>query len=189
MIRINNWLYYLLAMLFLTFPLDWILSFVISSLFHELCHILFLKFSGGEILKIDAHISGCIIETDRMEVWKQFMSILAGPMGSFSLLLFRRMVPKIAICGLLQGIYNLIPVLPLDGGRLLCLILNGICPKKTDRIMCYLAIAVCGTFELLTIWMTIANSLRPWPIFLVTAWSISVLSRKIPCKPLKIRVQ
>ncbi len=57
------------------------------------------------------------MRADGMSSGKSVICILSGPMGSLLLFLFVRWIPRIAFCGLLQGIYNLLPIYPLDGGR------------------------------------------------------------------------
>ncbi len=189
MIQIDFPVYWITALLLLTFPLDWILAVTFAAVFHEICHILMVLLMKGSIVKIRVHPSGCEIDACRMGQWQQFVSILAGPLGSFSLLVLCRMVPKIAICGLLQGLYNMIPVLPLDGGRLLRLLLQRACPQQAEKIMDFIAIASCVAFDLFAIWFYIAVSMGPLPGIFALIWNIKVLSGKIPCKPVRIRVQ
>lgn len=54
-----------------------------------------------------------------MSPGRELLCVLAGPAVSFSLLALARFFPRIAICGLVQGIYNLLPIYPLDGGKAL----------------------------------------------------------------------
>lgn len=123
-----------------------------------------------------------MIETGPMESWKQFISILAGPAGSLSLILLGRAAPKIAIFGLLQGLLNLIPVLPLDGGRLFRLVLDWICPYRADFFMDAAAMVVWGVFSGAIVWFGLLSSFRPWLLLTGMVWLIRFLPRKIPCK-------
>ena len=189
MIRIPFGVFFLGALLVLILPLDWLGAIVIAAVFHELCHILMVLAFGGSISEIRFKTTGCEIKTNTMGEWAQFFSILAGPLGSFSLLALCRTAPKLAICGLIQGLSNLIPVLPLDGGRLLFLLLYRLCPAKAEKVMRFVTIGIAILFALLSIYLSTAASAGLWPILLVLFCMIRVLSRKIPCKPSQIRVQ
>lgn len=189
MIHIHFSVYLIGAVLLLVLPLDWVLSILFSAIFHELCHILALRGFKGKILEIKVNIGGCAICTGRTGEMGQFLSILAGPLGSLSLLLLRRFAPKIAVCGLFHGLYNLIPVLPLDGGRLLRLLLYQKQPHKADRIMDLIALVLCLLIVIAAIWMSVIDILGPWPLFMAVAWIIRFLPRKRPCKPPEIGVQ
>ena len=46
-----------------------------------------------------------------------FVIALAGPFGGLVLLLTARWLPRLAICGLMQSVFNLLPISPLDGSR------------------------------------------------------------------------
>ena len=177
------------ALIVLMLPLDWILAATSAALFHELCHILLVYCLNGKILKINVKSHGCILETTRMKEWKQLICILAGPLGSVSLLLLHRTTPKVAICGLIHGLYNLIPILPSDGGYMLQIILNRICQNGTDEIMKYVTIAIFFAITAYAIWYYLTVSQTGWPLFLAVSWIIKSLPRKTPCKPSKIKVQ
>lgn len=185
MIQVDYAACYFAALLLLVLPLDWFASAVLASLVHELCHICLLYVSGGKIRKISIGISGCILETDRIEEKKQFFSILAGPAGSLSLLFLCRAAPKIAICGLFHGMYNLIPVLPLDGGRMLQLLLCRYFPERARFLQNMTAVGICIVFAVLGIWLSITVYREIWPVLMVSVWISRVLPRKTPCKPLK----
>ena len=189
MIQVHFSVFFLAALLILILPLDWLLAAAAASAFHELCHVLMLYLLKGRILRIQVQAGGCIIESGRIGEPQQFASILAGPLGSLCLLLFCRAFPKVAICGLLQGLYNLLPVMPLDGGRLLRLLLYRFCPKRAEWIMTWMAVGSCILLDILAIWLIRFSSDGSWPAFLAVIWNLKFLPRKIPCKPSQIKVQ
>lgn len=76
------------------------------------------------------------IHTGPLEDSQELLCSLAGPVGSFSLFFLSHWLPKTAFCGVIQGMFNLLPIFPLDGGRALrcCLTLLGRKkPCKEDR--------------------------------------------------------
>ena len=135
MIRCDAVTFLLGALVLLVLPLKWILSALTAALIHEFCHIFALWLLKERIHILQVSFRGCTIDTGNMADWKQVCSIVAGPLGSLSLLFLRRKLPLIAVCGLFHGLYNLLPMLPLDGGRLLRLVLSRICPQYADRLL------------------------------------------------------
>ena len=62
---------------------------------------------------------GASIETGYMTPAAELLCAAAGPIGSISMLLTIRKFPILGLLGLAQGIFNLLPIYPLDGGRIL----------------------------------------------------------------------
>lgn len=123
------------AFLLLMLPLDWLLSAFTAALAHEAGHILTVLLLGGRIRRIRVRISGCEIETAPMGEPGSVVCILAGPLASFLLLSVRNRFPLIAVFGLFQGMYNLLPVMPLDGGRVLRYLLCRFCPERAESVL------------------------------------------------------
>lgn len=189
LLQVDSKAYLFTALLLLTIPINWVLAAAFAAFWHEICHILMLRMLKGNIRSIHIQWNGCEIETDAIGKMQQFYSILAGPLGSLSLLVLCRFTPRIAICGLIQGIYNLLPVMPLDGGRLLYLFLNQICPGKVDLLMRGTELLFrCG----MTMVVFVVSSRFLWnplPAILLAICNIHWYLRKIPCKQSEIGVQ
>lgn len=118
-IRIDNWFCFFAALLLLTVPIRWIAAGVFAAVIHELGHYLVVRLLGGEVISTTVSFRGARMEALPMSQGREILCILAGPAASFSLLLLARIAPRIALCGLIQGVYNLLPIYPLDGGRVL----------------------------------------------------------------------
>lgn len=86
---------------------------------HELGHALAVVLSRGKILRLSLGASGARMETTPLSYRQEALCALAGPLAGLSLLLVRRYAPWLALWGLMQSLYNLLPVYPLDGGRAL----------------------------------------------------------------------
>ena len=95
-------------------------QFLAAMTVHELAHAAVLLLLGGRIESVRLSFAQVELRTgllsDRTELW----STAAGP--GINLLcgwLFRRWMPAFAAVSLLLALFNLLPVWPLDGGRLL----------------------------------------------------------------------
>lgn len=177
------------ALLVLTLPLDWVAAAACAAGVHELSHFLAVWLSGGRIRRVKIGVSGTIADVDIGNPLQEFLCAAAGPVGSFLLLSLNRWFPKAALCAGIQGIYNLIPVYPLDGGRMLRLLLEKICPKQAQRAE---AITEIGVLTAMVIFFyrvctKLSLGIFPWIFTLLPA--IKVFQRKIPCKRWKNRVQ
>lgn len=114
----------LLALLLLTCPLRWLAASILAAAFHELCHLGAVKLLGGQALSFRAGARGAVLEVEELGPGQEALAAAAGPAGSLLLLLLAGPFPNLALCGLGQGLFNLLPVFPLDGGRILLRVLE-----------------------------------------------------------------
>lgn len=161
----------------LVLPLHWLLAAVTAAAFHELCHLGAVHALGGRVLDLRIGPTGAVMETEISSPGKACIAALAGPAGSFLLLGLGRAAPHIAVCGLVQGLFNLLPIYPLDGGRVIRLVLEGRVKKKTLRV-------TEGVLAALTAAAALRFSVKLAVFFLIRSFLI-----KIPCKQGKFRVQ
>ena len=112
------------AFLLLVLPWQWVGAAILAASIHEACHILALVLTGGRMERITIGGSGAVIETAPMDAFRECICALAGPVGSGLVLLFFRQLPRTALCALVHCLYNLLPLFPLDGGRILRSILS-----------------------------------------------------------------
>lgn len=182
-------LYLWLAALLMFLPLDWVLSAFTAALIHEFCHIAVLLILGGKISRVRISVTGCVLDAEAPVDFVSFCSILAGPIGSIALLILAESLPKIAVCGFIHGLYNLLPFFPLDGGRGLHLIFESLIPKYADTVIWWTGWIACCILLTTAVWCCYAFSWGIVPIFLVLFWIIQMHPRKIPCKPSGIGVQ
>lgn len=111
--------YFLAAVMLLLFPLRWVLGALLAAGFHELFHYLALRLCGVQIWGLEVGPGGALIKTEPMDRFREFLCALAGPAGSFILVLTYRWFPVVAVCAGMQGFFNLLPLGSQDGGRML----------------------------------------------------------------------
>ena len=189
MLRIEGTMYLLGALLLLVLPVPWVLAAVLAALIHELCHLGALWLLGGKLSGIRLMPGAAVMEGSLSGRLRSILAALAGPAGSLLLLLFAEKLPRTAVCGCIQGLYNLLPIYPLDGGRVLRYCLEALCPKKADRVQ---DLAETGTAFLLilaAVWAAVGLSQGFWPVLAALFPVSHRIRRKIPCKQRQMRVQ
>lgn len=135
-IRVEASAWIFLSILILSVPLNWVLSTIIAAAVHELCHAGMLRIFDIGIKKIRIGARGAVMDTALMNHKQELLCTVSGPAGSFLLCFLFPFFPRIALCGLIQGTFNMLPLYPLDGGRILnCLIsmTNGKIPCKRKK--------------------------------------------------------
>lgn len=117
-----------LALMLLLFPLRFLVGVLLAALIHELGHLLALKIAGGRVLSIRLRSFGARIEAAPMSPGRTALCALAGPSAGALTIFAYKTFPELALAGLVQTVFNLLPVYPLDGGRAL----RNICCKIRD---------------------------------------------------------
>lgn len=122
------------ALLLLTLPLPWLAAAGAAAGIHEAGHLLAIWLLDDKASEIQVGCTGAKIHTAFSRPWREFVCAAAGPVAGLLLLLAARWFPRIAVCGLVQSAYNLLPIYPLDGGRMLCSALEEWLPAKAEKI-------------------------------------------------------
>lgn len=134
-------------------------AFLSAALAHELGHLTAMWALRAEISALRLTPCGPVIEYRGDLTRRQEMCILAaGPLGGifFALFCFHMGTAYFSYAGaiaLLATIFNLLPVEPMDGGRLLRLLLEEILPVRTSAVILRLCGNLCAVGVILTgIW-------------------------------------
>lgn len=189
MIRIQPSVFLLAAFLILLIPFNWLIAAILASIFHETGHLAAICMTGGRIESVTVGFTGIQIHSAILQRRNELICAAAGPLASMLLLVFSHSIPKLAICGAIQGAFNLLPVCPMDGGRMLNCLMQWLLPGKADRI--------CKAAEYLILLILLAISLMVSyrlkggilsVLCFITAFT-RLLSGKTPCKSGEIAVQ
>ena len=166
-IWVSGWGCVALALTLLVLPLPWVAAAVLAAAVHELCHYLAIAALGGQVGRSAVGSGGAAMELGCLSPVRELLAAAAGPVGSLSLMLMGRFFPRLALCGLVQGLFNLLPIYPLDGGRILRRALELALPDRAAAaITCWtgFAFALCGTFFCLRL------GFLPGAVVFLAAW-------------------
>ena len=127
-----------------------------AALAHELGHLAAIFMAGASIRSLRVTVCGPVIEYGGDIGAREEMGILAaGPIAGifFAVLCFVTEIPFLCYTGaiaLLAALFNLLPVLPMDGGRLAQYALNMVMPEKTAAAVLRFAGTLCALGVLAT---------------------------------------
>ena len=173
-IKIDPRVCVLFSVIILLVPLQWLVAWLTAVCFHEFCHWIFIKLFGGNILTFSIGLGGANMQCTDLSDNVRLISILAGPVGGLVLVLFGRWFPRLAVCSWLLSVYNFLPILPLDGGQTVRILM------KNDKSFFVLERIILHIITLLTVFICIFTNFGPLPL-VVTA-SLWLKNRKRPCK-------
>lgn len=179
--RLDPSLYIIFAVMIFLVPLPWLISWTVAVCFHEFCHFAVVKLNGGNVRSFTLHLGGANIVSADLSENAYLLSVLAGPVGGLALVLLGRWFPRLAICSWALSVYNLIPVLPLDGGQAIRILL------KNDPLLYVLQNVVLIVISLLAIYLCFFLRIGPLPLIITI--SLWVKNRKRPCKETLCGVQ
>ena len=120
---------------------------------HELGHIALLRLSGAQLTRLRLDVFGCRLDYHG-ELSREWMlcAVLAGPAaglvyGLAALAIGGEYGETTGVVSFLLTAFNLLPILPLDGGRALALLAGPAAAARVSRIMAA-ALSVFGLWAL-----------------------------------------
>ena len=179
-----------LALLLLVLPLRWMIAAICAAGFHELCHIAAIYLCGGRIGSMRITQRGASLDMAMLPWRRELICALAGPVGSFLLLFAAELWPRLAVCALFHGLYNLLPIYPMDGGRILRCTATGLFGEDQAECIClWMARIACGILLLAGFYGFLVLHTGVFPLFLAGFVICKANFRKFPCKDGIWRVQ
>lgn len=128
-IEINLKIFIVLILFFLINNINTYLVFLFFILIHEIAHLIVGILIGGKPKRMSLDIFGVSLEFysyEKTNSWYNLIFYLSGPISNIIIagviyLLFKNKdeLLLIMVTNLAIGIFNLIPILPLDGGKIL----------------------------------------------------------------------
>ncbi|MCL2215564.1 MAG: site-2 protease family protein [Defluviitaleaceae bacterium] len=105
---------------------------VVSLIIHEWAHVLVIRYMGGHVEKVGFFPLGMVARARRLEYlhgWERYVIYAAGPLVNIIIATWAALtshlsyvgvawLDELAFVNLVLAGFNLLPVLPLDGGRL-----------------------------------------------------------------------
>jgi stage IV sporulation protein FB len=123
------------ASLGIQYALIWVPVVFVSVLIHELAHAAMIAVLGfGSSQVVLGGMGGVTMNRRRARPWQDLLISLAGPLSSFAMMglslyamghfaavyrdaMLHALVPRMAAANYFWGMFNLIPLAPLDGGH------------------------------------------------------------------------
>ena len=189
-IRISGVATLWLALLLLVLPLPWIVAAIVAASFHEICHILAIRLCGGSIHDLKIGQRGASIGVAALSPWQELVCALAGPLGSFLLILTADLFPRLAVCALFHGVYNLVPIYPMDGGRALhCILTMLLGQRSAGTVGDWITRILCVILLIAGIYAFFALQIGILPLVMAGFVICKANMRKMPCKDRVLAVQ
>lgn len=143
-----------------------VLPFVCAMALHELAHAAAMLACGGKIRRLTLRFADLHMEAAGLGYRQEFLAALAGPLMNLACgAAFRVCWPDFAAYSLILGLYNLLPVWPLDGGRVLrCALLARLPITQAEHISEIVSFAACAVLLLIGVFLTFFRKSGLWPL-------------------------
>lgn len=141
---------------------------ILAAVCHELGHIGALLVCRKKILRVNIGIAGAVMETEPLGYTQELFCAVMGP--AINLLLFCIFLHTnfmFSFVNLLLLGYNLLPVYPLDGGRILRSLLLLLLPELiVARIVHVTGFLVSLSLMMVSVCLAVKLQCGLWPVFL-----------------------
>lgn len=171
-------------------PAETFLPFLLAVTLHEAGHLLALRCMRVQVHKVSFQLTGAVIHTQPLRYPQEGLAAAAGPLVNLlCTLVFLHKNPAFALVNLLLLFFNLLPLYPLDGGRilraLLHMLLNDAAACIAEKLIsgvCLTAVAACAVY-LTCVWHA-----GPWPILLCVLLILRAVETSLPPSGRRARI-
>lgn len=177
------------AIMLLLLPLRWLGAVTVAALFHELSHYIAVVLCGGRIRGFRVARGSMILDVGMMSWRNELICAIAGPLGSLFLLMLIQWFPILGFCAGVQLIYNMIPVFPLDGGRIVRCICNLVFSNHGEIMWIWFEKVMILLIFFASIWFAVWYKLGFFPILITLTIVLRSIHGNTPCKEASLRVQ
>lgn len=162
-------------------PWRWLIAMLTAATVHEMGHLALLRIEQVSVDRLTIGLSGARIIVAPLSLRQELLCACAGPGAAAMLIGLGKYYPELAICAFVQSVYNLIPVMPFDGGRIFQCALRGLFPQFiAERITNGTEIVICLWAVILSV-LCFMNRLQLVSL-VAMLFAASVMKRKIACK-------
>lgn len=152
------------------------LCFLLALICHETGHLLAMKLAGVAVHEFRLSAAGAVINGGFTGYRQELACASAGPIFSFLLCLCTfRWYPGLSVVSAVLGTVNLLPVYPLDGGRILrSALLLHLEQTKVDRTLRFTTSVICCLLMIGACWAAAELQAGLWPVFaaLIILWRV-----------------
>ena len=153
-----------------------LLPIACAMLLHELGHMAAMLACGADIRRLTLRFADLRIDAAGLGYRQELLCALTGPLVNLACGLLCRRAGVFAACSLVLGIYNLLPVLPLDGGRAIhCALLCRFPPARADALSRAVSFAACGALLAAGIWLCFVRQSGLWPLGTAAYFTIRLI--------------
>lgn len=133
-----------------------VLPILCAMAVHELAHVVMMLACGGQVRRLTLRFADLQIAASGLGYRQELLSALAGPLVNLICgAAFCMQRPSFAAYSLMLGIYNLLPVWPLDGGRMIrCVLLARLPITQAEHISEIVSFAACAVLLLIGVFLT-----------------------------------
>lgn len=180
-VQIKSGFFIFLAFAFVFVPFEWLSSWILAAAIHELGHITSIRLRGHRIHGLEISLSGARILTDNLGR-DEWYCALAGPVFGLILALTIRTLPRLGICATFQTCVNLLPIYPMDGGRVIRSVICNIWTEEHANRVSKIVTCIVTLILIVLISRIKDTGLACVLIIILILTELKTHQRKIPCK-------